>query len=149
MRFVAIVTGVGAGGWLLAAAVQGPVAVPGEGLPAAALSPGALTQGAAAATPDRGPLGAVRLIDLKNGETCKVDRPDPEAKTFSAVPLGQGCAASPGFARIAYWRSTADGSLIMADSGGGTVLKFAPGDGVLYESVYPRNALITIVPARS
>ena len=28
-------------------------------------------------------------------------------------------------------------------------IEFAPGDGVLYESIYPENQLITIVPAKS
>jgi len=65
------------------------------------------------------------------------------------MPMGPDCAASPELARVAYWKTTDDGTLIMADSGGATVLQFIPGDGVLFESVYPSNALITIVPARS
>ena len=46
------------------------------------------------------------------------------------------------------WRAVDDGSLEMADAQGRTVLRFIPGDGVLYESVYPANAMVTIVPAR-
>lgn len=144
MKFVAIATAVGVAGTLLASNLQGAVSVPGEGLPAAALTESEAAEGLEGTKAS----GAVRLIDLKAGTTCKVARPSPETETFSAVRFAPDCTKSPGLARIAYWRSTADGSLILADNGGGTVLRFAPGDGVLYESVYPRNALITIVPAR-
>ncbi len=91
----------------------------------------------------------MRLIDLRNGATCKIAGPADAAAGFRRAPIGPDCAASPELARVAYWKTTGDGSLIMADGGGETVLEFIPGDGVLYESIYPSNALITIVPARS
>ncbi|RIY01971.1 hypothetical protein D3218_06530 [Aureimonas flava] len=94
------------------------------------------------------PAAAIRLIDLRNGASCKMAGPADPSAGFRRAPLGPECAASPELARVAYWKTTGDGSLVMADGGGATVLEFIPGDGVLYESVYPSNALITIVPAR-
>lgn len=91
---------------------------------------------------------AIRLIDLTSGTSCKADTATPTGDTFSDVPFGRDCKNSPSLARISQWRSTETGSLIMADGDGATVLEFAPGDGVLYESVYPADQLITIVPVR-
>ena len=50
--------------------------------------------------------------------------------------------------RVSQWRADSDGTLEMADHEGQTVMRFMPGDGVLYESVYPADSLVTIVPAR-
>lgn len=152
MRFVAITLAVGLAGSALAANMREPVTVSGEGLPAAVLSDDDMTggdvTGGIETVRDRAQPDAMRLIDLKTGATCKVVRSDPESEIFSVVPFGPGCALNPRLSRIAYWRSTAEGALIMADRGGGTVIEFQPGDGVLYESVYPKNELITIVPAK-
>ncbi|KQT66180.1 MULTISPECIES: hypothetical protein [unclassified Aureimonas] len=90
----------------------------------------------------------LRLIDLRSGTTCKADGAGSAGATFTDVPLGRDCKTSPSLSRIAQWRSGADGTLVMADRDGATILEFAPGDGVLYESVYPNDELITIVPAR-
>ena len=150
MRFAAIAMAVGIGGIMLASNLQGAVMIPGAGLSATVLSDqDADVTGSIAPRVDGGAPEAVRLIDLRTGATCKVAKPDPDARTFQAVPFGPDCARSPRLSRITYWRSTVEGSLIMADSGGSTVLEFAPGDGVLYESIYPENELITIVPAKS
>ncbi|MBP0615858.1 hypothetical protein [Jiella mangrovi] len=92
--------------------------------------------------------GAVRVIDLRSGSSCKVTAGRPSAGAFKPAPLGRDCATSPDLSRVAQWRSTGDGSLVMADAHGRTVMRFMPGDGVLYESVYPSDALITIVPAK-
>ena len=90
----------------------------------------------------------VRLIDLRNGATCKVNASMDEDGP-QRLPIGPACAKSPDLARVAYWETKDDGSLVMTDHKGETVLEFMPGDGVLFESVYPNNALITIVAARS
>ncbi|TFF22910.1 hypothetical protein E3C22_10670 [Jiella endophytica] len=92
---------------------------------------------------------AVRLIDLRSGASCKVAGSQPAPGGFEPVPLGTDCAASPELSKVSQWRATGDGTLEMADAKGRTVMRFMPGDGVLYESVYPRDALVTIVPARS
>ncbi|MEX6505273.1 hypothetical protein [Jiella sp. M17.18] len=94
------------------------------------------------------PAAAIRLIDLRSGVTCKVASPAGLGDSFKPAPIGPDCAASPDMKDVAQWRSTKDGSLEMADAKGKTVLKFMPGDGVLYESIFPSQSLITIVPAR-
>ncbi|KQT85919.1 hypothetical protein ASG48_04780 [Aurantimonas sp. Leaf443] len=91
---------------------------------------------------------AIRLIDLKSGATCKMARPTHVGTQFSPAPVGPDCTGSADLQRIAQWRNAEDGSLEMADADGRTVYRFIPGDGVLFESVYPNNALVTIVPAR-
>ncbi|SJZ79476.1 hypothetical protein [Consotaella salsifontis] len=153
MRFAAIALTIGVAGVMLASRVQGVAIVPGAGLPAtviadAEVQPSHEITGSIQSDTREGPKAA-RLIDLRSGATCKVANPQVADHNFSRVPIVSHCSASPELSKIAYWRSTPSGVLIMADSGGETVLEFAPGDGVLYESIYPSNALITIVPARS
>lgn len=153
MKFAVTVLAVGVVGAFVASNLQGAVMVPGQGLPAKALTSADVTnsipQPAEAKIAEAENARAVRLIDLRSGATCKVAKPDPSDHSLQRAPMGPDCAASPDLKRIAYWRSTADGDLVMADNSGATVLKFAPGDGVLYESIYPSSALITIVPAKS
>ncbi|GGE25162.1 hypothetical protein GCM10011390_50780 [Aureimonas endophytica] len=146
MKFAAITIGVGIVGALLASSLQSPAKISGDGLPADVVVDPTIT-GSIVKTAGATGSGAVRLIDLKSGASCKTVTP-PDSGEISAAPLGADCAKSPSLSRIAYWRAAADGSLIMADRSGKTVLEFAPGDGVLYESVYPANELVTIVPAR-
>ena len=95
-----------------------------------------------------GTPSAVRLIDLRSGASCKVAAPKPDTGALEPAPLGPECAASPDLARVSQWRSSGDGTLVMADATGRTIMRFMPGDGVLFESVYPRDAMVTIVPAR-
>jgi hypothetical protein len=150
MRFATIAMAVGLVGAFLASSLQGTAKLATDDLATSArLVDGTITTGAIAARDAVEAPGAMRLIDLRTGATCKVSKPDPAARIFHPVPFGPDCTRSPGLSRVSLWRSTDDGALIMADSGGGTVIEFAPGDGVLYESVYPENQLITIVPAKS
>ena len=102
----------------------------------------------ATTTAPSGPAKAIRLIDLRSGATCKMANPNHLGDRFMPAPIGPDCAGSPQLKSVVQWRSTSDGSLEMADAAGQTVLRFMPGDGVLYESVYPAQTLITIVPAR-
>jgi hypothetical protein len=147
MKFAVITLGVGLAGSLLAANLQGAPAI-SAGVPATVIVDPTVT---GAIEPEAGhprETAAVRLIDLKSGASCRTEAP-PADGALAAASLGAGCAKSPSLSRIAFWRSEPDGSLTMADSGGRKVLEFAPGDGVMFESVYPANELITIVPARS
>lgn len=95
------------------------------------------------------PSEAVRLIDLRSGATCRAARPAPAGHGYEPALLGPQCSTSPELQQVTQWRLEEDGTLNMADGSGQTVLRFMPGDGVLYESVYPAHALVTIVPARS
>jgi hypothetical protein len=147
MRFAAIAMAVGVAGLFLASNLQG-APISGAVHPSTLLTDDIVTGSIPARTDQTSP-DAVRLIDLRTGATCKLAKPDPAERTFQLIPFGPDCSRSPGMSRVAYWRSTNEGALIMADSGGGTVLEFAPGDGVLYESIFPDNELITIVPAKS
>jgi len=147
MNFAAVALGVGLVGALFSASLQGSETASAESL-VASMSPSDDVTGSIGPSP-KAPTAAVRLIDLRNGASCKLAGPTGVDDELRRMPIGPACAASPDLSRVAYWRTTADGSLIMADNSGATVLEFIPGDGVLYESVYPSNALITIVPARS
>ncbi|WP_152048025.1 hypothetical protein [Aureimonas psammosilenae] len=151
MKFAAITIGVGIVGVLLASSLQGRATIAGTGVNSEMVVIDPEITGSVAplqAAGDKNPNGAVRLIDLKTGASCKTVMP-PEDGAMSSAPLGPDCAKSPSLARIAYWGSTPSGTLVMADAGGHKVLEFAPGDGVMFESVYPPNELITIVPAKS
>ena len=91
---------------------------------------------------------ALRFIDLRDGASCKVPEPTGVDGSWQRIAMGPECASSSDLSKAAYWRVGADGTLLMADDTGRTVLEFLPGDGVLYESVYPNTALITVVPAK-
>jgi hypothetical protein len=151
MRFAAIALATGFVGTLFAANVQGNAWT--EGAEAAGLSVLGTEKldpaytGSIAGSSKR--AEALRLIDLRTGKVCKTEASEPATQAFTDAPIGEDCKRSLSYSRVAYWREASDGTLILADRGGGTVLAFAPGDGVLYESVYPTDALITIVPARS
>lgn len=146
MKFAVIVLLAGLLGTLGAAYLQGPAITAPEGVlggvPVADEITGSVEANNGA------PSAAIRLIDLRNGATCRIAEPAVSQTEFRRMPVGPDCASSPDLARVALWRQTPEGALVMADARGRTVLEFAPGDGVLFESVYPKNALITIVPAR-
>jgi hypothetical protein len=91
---------------------------------------------------------AIRLIDLRSGANCKMARPDALPNYYTPAPLGPDCVSSPELRQVSQWRSGDDGALEMADAEGETVLRFMPGDGVLFESIYPSDTMMTIVPAR-
>jgi len=146
MRFAPVALVVGFAGTILASYLQGPAVASTDSL-VAAMSPAPEITASIPANGTAAAAEAVRLIDLRNGASCKVNGP-AEDDGLHRVPMGPSCAKSPDLARVAYWERKDDGSLVMTDHKGETVLEFMPGDGVLYESVYPNNALITIVPAR-
>lgn len=147
MKFAAIALLAGLSGAILAAYLQGPaITAPAGvlgGVPVAEDITGSIEPAL-----DAVPAAAIRLIDLRNGSTCRIAAPAASDTAFRRMPVGPDCASSPDLARVALWRQTSDGALVMADARGHTVLEFQPGDGVLFESVYPADALITIVPAR-
>lgn len=154
MRFAAIALATGLAGAALAANLQGSlsssVAEAAPLVASAEVAPHGIDEieTGSIRTVTGNTLESIRLIDLRSGTSCKTDRAASAGATFTDVPLGRDCKRSPSLARIAQWRSTDDGSLIMADRDGATILEFAPGDGVLYESVYPSDQLITIVPVK-
>ncbi len=147
MNFAAMVLSAGVAGALLAYNLQGDAIAAGDGF-AASMRPSAEITGSLMPDARSMPTAAMRVIDLRSGKSCKVVRPDPSDTSLKRAPIGPECAGSPHLGRVAYWRSTEDGALIMADRRGETVLEFAPGDGALYESVFPAGEVITIVPAR-
>ena len=147
MNFAAMVLSIGVAGAILAYNLQGPAVAANESL-VAAMRPSLEITGSLPFATASAPTAAMRLIDLRSGTTCKMARPDPSDTNLRRATIGPDCAGSPHLADIAFWRSTEDGALIMTDSAGTKVLEFAPGDGALYESVYPANEIITIVPAR-
>ena len=148
LNFAATVAGSGLAAILLVAKLQG-APLPLEESRATATMIDPIMTGSAIASPSTSqPISAIRLIDLKNGATCRVSSPKNLTGEFHAAPLGPDCLSSPLLQDVAQWRSSHDGTLEMADAQGKMVLRFIPGDGVLYESVYPAHALVTIVPAK-
>lgn len=147
MRFAPVALVVGFAGTIMASYLQGPAVASTDSL-VAAMSPSPEITASIAAETVAPQAETVRLIDLRNGATCKVNASMDEDGP-QRLPIGPACAKSPDLARVAYWETKDDGSLVMTDHKGETVLEFMPGDGVLFESVYPNNALITIVAARS
>ncbi len=147
MRFAPVALVVGFAGTIMASYLQGPAVASTDSL-VAAMSPSPEITASIAAEAAAPQAETVRLIDLRNGATCKVNASMDEDGP-QRLPIGPACAKSPDLARVAYWETKDDGSLVMTDHKGETVLEFMPGDGVLFESVYPNNALITIVAARS
>ncbi|KQT45262.1 hypothetical protein ASG43_13390 [Aureimonas sp. Leaf454] len=150
MRFAAIALATGFVGTLFAANVQGsPWTDRAQAAGLFTMDPVDIDPIETGGIGTAGGSEAMRLIDLRSGKVCRTERAAPATATFVEAPLGEDCRQSPALSRVAFWRAAADGTLILADRGGGTVIAFAPGDGVLYESIYPLDALITIVPARS
>lgn len=147
MNFAAMVVSAGVAGALLAYNLQGPAIAAGDSL-TAAMRPSLEITGSLQPELRPAPTSAMRMIDLRSGKSCKLARPDTADSGLKRAPIGPECAGSPYLDQIAFWRTTEDGALIMADRQGQTVLEFAPGDGALYESVFPANEIITIVPAR-
>lgn len=147
MNFAAMVLSVGIAGAILAYNMQGPAIAANETLVASLRPSPEITGSVQVAAPGALAPPAIRLIDLRSGATCKMAPPTAD-DTARRVPFGPECAGTPQLAEVAYWRTTSDGALIMSDRAGQTVLEFMPGDGVMYESVFPANELITIVPAR-
>lgn len=147
MRFAPVALVVGFAGTIMASYLQGPAVASTDSL-VAAMSPSPEITASIPTETAAPQAETVRLIDLRNGATCKVNASMDEDGP-QRLPIGPACAKSPDLARVAYWETKDDGSLVMTDHQGETVLEFMPGDGVLFESVYPNNALITIVAARS
>ncbi|WP_185983660.1 hypothetical protein [Aureimonas mangrovi] len=147
MNFAAMVLSIGVAGAVLAYNMQGTAVAANDTLVSAMQPSPEITGTISAAT--AAPTAAVRLIDLRSGATCKMMRPDTSSTALKLALIGPDCASAPHLAEVAFWRTTESGSLIMTDRAGETVLEFAPGDGVLYESVYPSNEIMTIVPART
>ncbi|MBO0661592.1 hypothetical protein LQ948_03305 [Jiella sp. MQZ9-1] len=150
MNFTATVLGTAAAALLLIAQLQ---AAPEHSLELGDANAGVTVtnlnaEHVGAIQPRAGHANAVRLIDLRSGASCKVAGKAPKGQGFAPAPMGPDCANSPALAKVSQWRANHDGTLDMADASGRTVLRFMPGDGVLYESVYPQNEFVTIVPAR-
>ena len=149
MNFTATVLGTGVAALVLVVKLQA-APEPGASLGAPLLGQGLVTVDptmvGSVQTSDARPA-AMRLIDLRSGESCKILGSQPKSDTFEPAPLLPDCNSSK-LSRVSQWRADNDGTLEMADTHGETVMRFMPGDGVLFESVYPSDALVTIVPAR-
>ncbi|MCP3056464.1 hypothetical protein [Aurantimonas marianensis] len=146
MNFAVTAFGAGIAASVFVAGLQGAPVTATE--PVAGVTTLAATAPVSSAVSDTPRLNAVRVIDLRSGATCKIAaRPNLEAG-FADAPVGPDCAGSPTLQSVSQWRSSRDGTLEMADSEGRTLMRFMPGDGVLFESIYPSDALVTIVPAR-
>ncbi|MDY8110258.1 hypothetical protein U0C82_14035 [Fulvimarina sp. 2208YS6-2-32] len=147
MNFVATAAGAGIAAVILVANLQGGP-LPSETTRAGATLIDPMTTAAVAPvtqTPKTSPT--IRMIDLRSGATCRIPDLGGATAQYTIAPLGPDCQTSPALAQIVKWRQTAEGTLEMADEHSKTILRFMPGDGVLYESFYPAEALITIVSA--
>ncbi|MEC5322136.1 hypothetical protein [Aurantimonas sp. A3-2-R12] len=146
MNFAATAFGAGIAASVFVAGLQGATVTATE--PVAGVATLAATAMVSTAAADTTRLNAVRLIDLRSGATCKIAASPNLEAGFANAPIGPDCAGSPTLQSVSQWRSSRDGTLEMADSEGRTLMRFMPGDGVLFESIYPSDAMVTIVPAR-
>ncbi|MEF2550426.1 hypothetical protein VQ042_03500 [Aurantimonas sp. A2-1-M11] len=152
MNFAATALGAGIVAAVIIAHLQGALAPTSDSITGATVIDARLdpmtTASIAPATVDTTRPTAIRLIDLRSGVTCRMAPPERADRHFAPAPIGPDCAGSPDLRNVALWRSDGDGSLELADGDGQTLLRFMPGDGVLYESIYPSEAMVTIVRAR-
>ncbi len=146
MNFVATAAIAGIAAVVLVANLQG-APLPSETTRAGATLIDPKTTASIKVQPTQQPSPAMRMIDLRSGATCRIVKPDDLTEEFIAAPIGPDCQRSPALERVAKWRQTPDGALEMADDSEQTVLRFMPGDGVLYESIYPSEEFVTIVSA--
>ncbi|MEN3792604.1 hypothetical protein [Fulvimarina sp. MAC3] len=146
MNFVATAAGAGIAAVVLVANLQG-APLPAETTRAGATLIDPRTTSSVPVPSVQQPASGMRMIDLRSGASCRIVNPDGLSEEFKAAPIGPDCQSSPAIGRVAKWRKMADGTLEMADDREQPVLRFMPGDGVLYESIYPSEALVTIVSA--
>ncbi len=146
MNFAATAFGAGIAASVLVSGLQGAPVTATE--PVAGVTKLGATVTMSTAVADTPRVNAVRLIDLRSGATCRIAASPNLEAGYANAPVGPDCAGSPTLQSVSQWRSSRDGTLEMADSEGRTLMRFMPGDGVLFESIYPSDALVTIVPAR-
>jgi hypothetical protein len=76
---------------------------------------------------------------------CVIGRGKAGAADLHEAKVGPGCAAlNPALARAREWRDGPDGSMALADGDGAAVMAFSAGDGIDYESYWPKAPLLSL-----
>lgn len=81
-------------------------------------------------------------------ESCTVQRGAELSGTDNRLEKSGNCeAVYPALASATVWRQSEDGSVILVDAGGRSVVEFSEADGEGFESVVPAAPFLTLIPA--
>lgn len=84
-----------------------------------------------------------------NAVACQVTKGRKLSDHVAEIKLSEDCGeAYARLARAALWRSGRDGDVAFAAKDGQTLVRFASGDGVAYESYRPAVPFISLVAVR-
>ncbi|MDN2565143.1 hypothetical protein N1F89_02820 [Aquibium sp. A9E412] len=90
-----------------------------------------------------------RVVAPGDGARCGLRRgPAVEPGTRRLELFGACDALMQGLSRARYWREQDDGSVALVLAQGRTLVEFAAGDGVAYESFRPGAPMLALVAVR-
>ena len=93
-----------------------------------------------------GKSGSYRLFIAGNAVPCRVTKGRTLSAQIAEIKLSEGCGeAYARLAKAALWREGSDGEMVFATKDGRTLVRFASGDGVAYESYRPAVPFISLV----
>lgn len=76
---------------------------------------------------------------------CKLTKLGPADAAQAEIELTQECfTLMPRLAEVRYWAEQKAGDVIFVAADGRKIAEFFPGDGVAYESSYPKSPLIAL-----
>lgn len=79
---------------------------------------------------------------------CLAERGSPISSRSARFEAGADCdAVWPGLSKARTWTNNGDGTAVVADARGESILTVVDGDGFAYEAVEPADALITMMSA--
>lgn len=86
------------------------------------------------------------LFIAGNGIVCHVTKGRKLSERIAEIKLSEGCGeAYAGLARAALWHEGRHGDVTFTAKDGRTLVRFASGDGVAYESYRPTVPFISLV----
>jgi hypothetical protein len=92
------------------------------------------------------PAGDTYLLQFAGLDaSCTVSRAAAPESGDARLVIGNGCSET--LARASLWRDNADGSVSFLSPNGRTVLEFAQGDGLAYETFRAGAPLATLISA--
>lgn len=97
------------------------------------------------------PAAGTRRYLLSNpgrAASCTMVRAGRSGKDVALVPNGACEAVWPGLGSVVALSRTGRGTHVLETASGEAALTLAAGDGVAYEAIAPRNALVTVSELR-
>lgn len=106
----------------------------------AAIEPDTMTTAAVSGT---GEAYVMRAVE--SAAACTVEKGPEVASGLASVKIHNGCeSVLPAVGRIRFWRDRDDGSVELIGEGAETVVTFAAGDGVEFESYRPVTPILSL-----